>query len=94
MSFAATLHYHSAVPPSCPECRVGLELLLLSGPTLMEGEVAEVLITVGPAQLPVGESRPTGMTVAVVGLPGGLEPRYDRLAEVNSKAGVYFYICF
>ena len=91
LPYAATLRYRSAAPPSCAASRVAAEVRLLGEPALPEGATAEVLVAVAPAApaadvegaVAADAGGAAGMTVVVVGLPGGLEARYDRLAEVG-----------
>jgi hypothetical protein len=67
-------------PASSPECKVGLTTKLVDA-SVQEGDVTEIEAVVENA---TGEALPT--VVAIVGVPGGLEPRHDQLKELV-KAG-------
>jgi hypothetical protein len=72
-------------PESSPETKVGLEVAL-SKPALNEGDVVEATARVTnltDAQLPT--------VVAIVGVPGGLEPRIDQLKELVKAKSIDAY---
>ncbi|MFT3712677.1 MAG: alpha-2-macroglobulin family protein [Archangium sp.] len=72
-------------PESSPETKVGLEVAL-SKPALNEGDVVEATARVTnltDAQLPT--------VVAIVGVPGGLEPRVDQLKELVKAKSIDAY---
>ncbi len=82
MPYAMAVKYNALVPDSAKECKVGLETWLAKG-TVGEGEVAEVNATLVTWS---AEALPT--VVAIVGVPGGLEPRHDQLKELVKKGTV------
>jgi hypothetical protein len=59
----------------------------LQQPTAKEGDLVEVLVTVENKK----QDEALPMTVAIVGLPGGLEPRHDQLRELVTRGDVAFY---
>ena len=80
MPITGAVTWSDAAPASSPECAVALETKLREG-TVREGAVTEVDVTVRNT---TSEAVPT--PIAIVGLPGGLEPRHDQLKELV-KAG-------
>ncbi|MFP4055357.1 MAG: MG2 domain-containing protein [Candidatus Brocadiia bacterium] len=80
MPYSLAVRYHNLQPPSAQECKVGLQVAL-SDAQLDEGTVTEANVTVTNR---ADEALP--LTVAIVGVPGGLEPRHDQLKEL-AKAG-------
>jgi uncharacterized protein YfaS (alpha-2-macroglobulin family) len=85
MPYALTVRYHAVTPQSAKQTKVALKTRLSTG-TVAEGETLEAFATVtnlSPEQLPT--------VVAIVGLPGGLEPRHDQLKELVKKGAVDAY---
>lgn len=80
------VRYHSEQPDSAEKCSVGLTVGLQQ-PTAKEGDLVEVLVTVENKK----QDEALPMTVAIVGLPGGLEPRHDQLRELVTRGDVAFY---
>jgi hypothetical protein len=68
---------HRVQPESSPETKVGLEVKLTRASGMAEGDLVEAEARVTNL---TDEALPT--TVAIVGLPGGLEPRVDQLKEL------------
>ncbi len=76
MPYSLVARYHAATPASSPACKLRLATAL--GRTeVREGETVDLVIELANA---TDEGLP--MAVAVVGLPGGLEARPERLAEL------------
>ncbi|GAQ89697.1 hypothetical protein KFL_005520040 [Klebsormidium nitens] len=86
MPYAIQIRYHSERPSSAAECAIGLSVALQQ-PTAQEGDLVEILMTVENKK--ADEALP--MTVAILGLPGGLEPRHDQLRELVTRGDVAFY---
>ncbi|GAQ82063.1 alpha-2-macroglobulin [Klebsormidium nitens] len=84
--FPPQVRYHSERPPSAPAAAVALRVALAQ-PAAREGDLVEVLVTLNNTK--PDEELP--MTVAIVGLPGGLEPRHDQLKELVTRGDVAFY---
>ena len=80
MPITGAVTWTDASPASSPACAVTLKTRLRDA-TLREGGVTEIEVTVSnPTKDPVP------MPIAIIGLPGGLEPRHDQLKEL-AKAG-------
>lgn len=74
--WSMTVRSFRVKPESAPESKVGLEVALSKG-QLNEGDVVEAtarVINLTDTRLPT--------VVAIVGVPGGLEPRIDQLKEL------------
>ncbi|MGC4117769.1 MAG: alpha-2-macroglobulin family protein [Myxococcales bacterium] len=85
MPYTIEVRYNALTPNSAADCKVDLDVKLAQE-TVTEGQVVEAYATVtNKAQ----ELIPT--TVAIVGLPGGLEPRHDQLKELVKKGTVDAY---
>jgi hypothetical protein len=85
MPYALSVKYNAVTPASAKETKVALETHLTKG-TVAEGETLEAVATVTnltETQLPT--------VVAIVGLPGGLEPRHDQLKELVKKGTIDAY---
>ena len=82
LPYGVTVRWHSDVPDSSAACRVDLATTL-SSEELVEGDVAEAYATVTNR---TEEQLPT--VVAIIGLPGGLEPRHDRLKELKDAGAI------
>ncbi|GMU41980.1 MAG: hypothetical protein AMXMBFR23_28460 [Chloroflexota bacterium] len=80
MPLTGAVTWSDASPASSKECVVALETKLNDG-EVREGAVTEVDVTVRNTS---SEAVPT--PIAIVGVPGGLEPRHDQLKELV-KAG-------
>lgn len=80
MPYALDVAYHSITPASSDQCKVNLAVAL-KDTQLAEGNVTEALVTVTNRT-----SAPIPTPIAIVGLPGGLEVRYEQLKELV-KAG-------
>ena len=85
MPYSVTVRYHALTPDSSPRAKVGLELGT-SKADVTEGELVDVTATVTNK---TQEHLPT--VVAIVGLPGGLEPRHDQLKELVKKGAIDQY---
>jgi hypothetical protein len=75
------VNYYDTKPASAPECKLGLTVNL-ANTSVTEGAVTEANVLVTNR---TQDGLP--MPVAIVGLPGGLEPRHDQLKELV-KSGV------
>ncbi len=80
MPYSFAVNYNNMTPASSLECKVGLKVSLADD-EVSEGGVTEANVV---AENLADEAIP--MPVAIVGLPGGLEPRHDQLKELV-KAG-------
>jgi hypothetical protein len=85
MPYALTVNLHSDTPASSPECPLALDLDV-PRTQVKEGDVVAVTATV------TSRSRePLPMAIAIVGLPGGLEPRHEQLKELVKSRTVAAY---
>ena len=76
MPFSVHIEHYSVQPPSSASCPLSLTTSL--GQTVVsEGSPVDVTVHVENTG---GED--VGMVVAVVGVPGGLQPRVDKLREM------------
>jgi uncharacterized protein YfaS (alpha-2-macroglobulin family) len=80
MPYALTVDYNSITPASSGDCKLTIQTSL-KDKTVAEGAVSEVDVTVSNLSKDIV---PT--PIAIIGLPGGLEPRVDQLKELV-KAG-------
>ncbi len=80
MPFSMTVSFHSPQPENSSECKVGLTATLPKA-EMTEGDITEARVVVKNL---TKDTVP--MPVAIIGVPGGLEPRHDQLKElVKSK---------
>ena len=85
MPYAIDVRYSSPKPANSDACAVRLTTSL-SAKEIREGETVDVNVTVTNTKK---EGLP--MAVAIVGLPGGLEPRHDQLKELVKSGSIDFY---
>jgi len=85
MPYSMTVGYNTLTPNAAKECAVAVKVAL-SEVKLKEGEVTEANVTVSNVS-----GKPVPMTIAIIGLPGGLEPRHDQLKELVKKGAVAAY---
>eukprot|EP01129_Flabellula_baltica_P009970 TRINITY_DN4157_c0_g1_i1.p1 TRINITY_DN4157_c0_g1~~TRINITY_DN4157_c0_g1_i1.p1 ORF type:complete len:1410 (-),score=334.03 TRINITY_DN4157_c0_g1_i1:2-3844(-) len=77
--------YYDVLPDNSDDCSVELHTSL-SNDEIPEGEVSEIHVEVHNVTDDV-----LPMTLAIVGIPGGLEPRHDQLKELVKKGTVAYY---
>ena len=80
MPLTGAITWTDTSPATSPQCKVGLTTRLVDA-SVQEGDVTELEAVVDNR---TDEAVPT--VVAIVGVPGGLEPRHDQLKELV-KAG-------
>jgi alpha-2-macroglobulin-like protein len=85
MPYSMAVKYNALVPSSDKECKVDLQVKLAQS-KLVEGAATEANVTVINKS---SEAIPT--PVAIIGLPGGLEPRHDQLKELVKKGKIDAY---
>ncbi|HVE87280.1 MAG TPA: alpha-2-macroglobulin family protein, partial [Myxococcales bacterium] len=85
MPYSVDVRFHATTPDSSRKAKVGLEIGA-SRPQVTEGELVDVVATVTNR---TQEQLPT--VTAIIGLPGGLEPRHDQLKELVKKGAVDAY---
>lgn len=81
MPYSFDVSFYSTKPVNDPECELDLTVTLASS-EISEGESTEVNVTLLNTDKLEGQN----MAMAIVGLPGGLEPRHEKLKELV-KAG-------
>jgi len=85
MPYSLAVDYHCQTPASSEEAKVRIAAKLTADKAA-EGETLEALVQVKNIS-----DKPLPMTLAVVGLPGGLSPRHDQLKELVKKGTISFY---
>jgi hypothetical protein len=85
MPYSLAVNYVTGTPASSRECTVKLTTSLVDE-RLDEGTTTEAKVVVENL---TDEGRP--MTVAIVGVPGGLEPRHDQLKELVKSGQIAAY---
>jgi hypothetical protein len=85
MPYSLAINYHSLTPASAKECQVGVKVRL-SDTNVTEGAITEANVTVTNLS-----KQPVPMTVAIIGVPGGLEPRHDQLKELVKSGKIDAY---
>jgi hypothetical protein len=85
MPYSMAVKYNALVPASDKECKVDLQVKLAQS-KVVEGAATEANVTVINK---TAEAIPT--PVAIIGLPGGLEPRHDQLKELVKKGKIDSY---
>jgi len=90
MPFSVELKFYAKNFKSSPECAVNLFTKLRVKDTIKAGESTEVEVKL--KNLKSKEGIP--MTIAIVGLPGGLEVRVENLKELVKKGVIAYYELF
>jgi hypothetical protein len=85
MPYSLDVKYNALTPASDNECKVDLAVKLAQE-KMIEGSATEANATITNK---TNEAIPT--PVAIVGLPGGLEPRHDQLKELVKKGTIDAY---
>jgi uncharacterized protein YfaS (alpha-2-macroglobulin family) len=85
MPYSLAVNYYATKPASAKECKVDLKVALRDK-AVTEGAITEASVTVTNVA-----DGPIPMTIAIVGIPGGLEPRHDQLKELVKSGKVAAY---
>jgi hypothetical protein len=85
MPYSLAVKYNAVTPASDQECKLDLHVKMAQD-KVVEGAATEVNVTVINK---TKEAIPT--PVAIIGLPGGLEPRHDQLKELVKKGKIDAY---
>lgn len=85
LPYQFTVSYNALTPNSAADCKVHLDAKL-SKKTVNEGEGCEVMVKVTNV---TKEDLP--MVLAIIGLPGGFEPRHEQLKDLVKKEKIDFY---
>ena len=76
MPYSVSVFYNDRMPTTSPTCVLDLKTELVNS-RVAEGEGTEIKVC-----LKNKSSEGKGMTLAIVGLPGGAEPRHEKLKEM------------
>jgi hypothetical protein len=85
MPFSISVKYHSLLPDSAEEAKVGIQVVLKDS-QIQEGGVTEAVVSIANKS---DQVIPT--PVAIVGIPGGLEVRHDQLKELVKSGRIDAY---
>lgn len=85
MPFSAGVQYHSLLPESSDQTRIGIRVTLRDA-LIQEGAVTEASVSIVNKS---AEAIPS--PVAIVGVPGGLEARHDQLKELVRSGKIAAY---
>src|SRR5262249_10247875 len=85
MPYSLAVKYNAVTPASSSKCKLDLTVKMAQD-TVVEGEATAANVTL---MNKTKEVVPT--PVAIVGLPGGLEPRHDQLKELVKKGKIDAY---
>ena len=86
LPFYVNVHYNVLNPPSHPECSLRLETKIKET-TVVEGECTDVEVTLENMLA----DRGLPMCVAIIGIPGGLEARTQKLDELKKSGACASY---
>ena len=85
MPFSISVKYHSLVPESAEEAKIGIQVFL-NDSLIQEGSVTELAVSIANKSDQVITT-----PVAIVGIPGGLEVRHDQLKELVKSGKIDAY---
>jgi hypothetical protein len=85
MPFSMSVKYHSTLPDSSAQTKVGIEV------SLKDRQVQEGGITEARVSIANKSDQPIPTPVAIVGIPGGLEVRHDQLKELVKSGRIDAY---
>jgi uncharacterized protein YfaS (alpha-2-macroglobulin family) len=85
MPYALAINYNAVTPASAKECKLDIDVKL-GNDTVVEGGITEANVLVTNKTKDVLPN-----PVAIIGLPGGLEPRHDQLKELVKKGTIDAY---
>lgn len=86
MPYSIAITYFTPKPDNHDNCRVRLSTTL-KDTKLVEGQGSEIRVALKNVDDKDGQP----MTLAIVGLPGGLEPRHDQLKELVKAKTIAYY---
>jgi len=85
LPYAFTVDYYADKPESSDLCIVDMKLKM-NDSTFSEGSGGEITVDIKNTS-----SEKIGMVIAIVGLPGGMEPRHEQLKELIASEKISFY---
>lgn len=86
LNYAICVSYYNSLPDSNDKCSVSLDHLLLRNHHITEGEGTEIEVKV---RNKTKEILP--MTMVIIGLPGGLELRHEKMKELVKSEKIASY---
>lgn len=86
LPYTFSIHYSTDMPAASPESGIGLETKL-SGQELKTGETIRLKTTISN----LNPDKGLPMTIAIIGIPGGLSPQPWQLKELQEKKVVDYY---
>jgi len=86
LTYSICINYNAITPDNSENCEVDLKTKL-NDTEITEGDTTEIEVTM--KNLSTNSGQP--MTIAVIGLPGGLEPRHEQLHELVKSGKIDFY---
>ncbi len=85
MPYSVAVKYNALTPASSPECKLDIKVKMAQD-EVKEGSATEANVTV------INKTKDALPTpIAIVGLPGGLEPRHEQLKELVKKGTIDAY---
>ncbi len=85
MPYSLAVKYNALVPASSKDCKLNIAVKLAQS-KIVEGASTQADVTV------INKTKEVLPTpIAIVGLPGGLEPRHDQLKELVKKGRIDAY---
>lgn len=85
MPYSVAANYNRATPDSSSDCKLDMKVKL-NREKLLEGSPAEALVSITNKTNAI-----IPMPIAIIGLPGGLEPRHNQLKELVKSGKVDAY---
>lgn len=85
MPYSIGINYSTALPESSKDCQVSMATKLASD-HLTEGQAGEVLVVIENLT-----KNTLPMPIAIIELPGGIEPRHAQLKELVKKGSIAHY---
>jgi len=83
--YSMGISYYNVIPDNSDKCSVNMNTQLLNE-SMKEGDGSEIVV-----QMRNITDKVLPMTMAIVGLPGGLEPRHEQLKELVKQEIIDFY---
>ncbi len=85
MPYSVAVKYNRVTPTSDKDCKLNLAVKLAQT-KVIEGASTEANVTVTNTT-----DAPIPTPIAIIGLPGGLEPRHDQLKELIKRGTIDAY---
>ncbi len=85
MPYSIAINYNTNLPESSKDCQVSMSAKLASD-HLTEGQASEILVVMENLT-----KKALPMPIAIIELPGGIEPRHAQLKELVKKGAIAHY---